>query len=55
MKFKSILFLVAVSASSLAFSQEQKKSGPPAGNAIVGDTYGSVIATKESKAISVEN
>jgi len=54
MTFKSILFLVAVSVSSLAFSQEQKKSGPPAGNAVVGDTYGSVIAAKESKAISVE-
>jgi len=54
MTFKSILFLIAVSVSSLAFSQEQKKSGPPAGNAVVGDTYGSVIAAKESKAISVE-
>lgn len=54
MKFKSILFLVAVSASTLAFSQEQKKSGPPAGNAIVGDTYGSVVTSTESKAITVE-
>lgn len=54
MKFKSILLLVAISASSLAFAQETKKAGPPAGNAIVGDVYGSVIASKESKAITVE-
>lgn len=54
MKFKSILFLIAVSASSFAFAQEKEKSGPPAGNAIVGDTYGSAVITKESKAISVE-
>ena len=54
MKFKSILFLVAVSASTLAFSQEQKKFGPPAGNAIVGDTYGSVLTSTESKAITVD-
>ena len=53
MKLKSILFLVAVSASSLVFAQEQKKSGPPAGNAIVGDIYGSALASKESKAMSV--
>lgn len=53
MKFKSILFLVAVTASSFAFAQEQKKSGPPAGNALVGDTYGSVISAKESKAMTV--
>ena len=55
MKFKSILLVAAVSASTLAFAQEQKKSGPPAGNAIVGDTYGSVVAESvESKAINVE-
>ncbi len=54
MKLKSILFLVAISASSLAFSQEQKKSGPPAGNAIIGDTYGSVVTSPESKAMTVD-
>jgi len=53
MKFKSILLLLAVSISSLAFAQEQKKSGPPAGNALVGDTYGSAVTT-ESKAITVD-
>lgn len=55
MKFKSILLIAAVSMSTLAFAQEQKKMGPPAGNAIVGDTYGSAVEAKtESKAISVE-
>lgn len=57
MKFKAILFAAAVSVSTLAFAQEtsQKKSGPPAGNAIVGDTYGSgVVSTSESKAITVD-
>ncbi|PKF75855.1 DUF4920 domain-containing protein [Chryseobacterium sp. PMSZPI] len=57
MKFKAILFATAVSVSTLAFAQEtsQKKFSPPAGNAIVGDTYGAgVSSTAESKAITVE-
>lgn len=55
MKFKAILFAVAVSASTLAFAQESKKAGPPAGNALVGDTYGGGVASNtESKAISVD-
>ncbi|MFY1046432.1 DUF4920 domain-containing protein [Chryseobacterium sp. GP-SGM7] len=55
MKFKSILLIAAVSMSTLAFAQEQKKMGPPEGNAIVGDTYGSTVEAKtESKAISVD-
>jgi hypothetical protein len=55
MKFKAILFAVAVSASSLAFAQETKKFGPPAGNALVGDVYGGGVASNvESKAISVD-
>lgn len=54
MKLKSILFLVAVSASTFTFAQEGQKFGPPAGNAIVGDTYGSAVVSTESKAISVE-
>lgn len=55
MKFKAILFVVAVSASSLVFAQESKKSGPPAGKALVGDTYGGAVASNvESKAISVD-
>ncbi|MDN5397478.1 MAG: DUF4920 domain-containing protein, partial [Chryseobacterium sp.] len=51
------LLATAVSVSTLAFAQEtsQKKFGPPAGNAIVGDTYGSgVVSTSESKAITVD-
>lgn len=55
MKFKAILFAVAVSASTLAFAQESKKAGPPAGKALVGDTYGGGVASNtESKAISVD-
>ncbi|MGE8552678.1 MAG: DUF4920 domain-containing protein [Chryseobacterium jejuense] len=57
MKFKAILFAAAVSVSTLAFAQEtsQKKFSPPAGNALVGDTYGAGVATSiESKAITVD-
>ncbi|SIQ32870.1 protein of unknown function [Chryseobacterium sp. RU37D] len=55
MKFKAILFAAAVSISTLAFAQESKKFGPPAGNALVGDSYGGgVTSIVESKAISVE-
>ncbi|NIF05020.1 DUF4920 domain-containing protein [Chryseobacterium sp. Tr-659] len=52
MKFKAILFAAAVSVSTLAYAQEM---GPPAGNALVGDTYGgSVSPSIESKAITVD-
>ncbi|SHE35389.1 DUF4920 domain-containing protein [Chryseobacterium takakiae] len=55
MKFKSLLFAVAVSVSTVAFAQESKKSGPPAGSAVVGDVYGGGVASNaESKAISVD-
>lgn len=55
MKFKSLLFAAAVSVSALAFAQESKKSGPPAGNAVVGDVYGGGVASNvESKAMSVD-
>ena len=55
MKFKSLLFAMAVSVSTFAFAQESKKSGPPAGNAVVGDVYGGGVASNaESKAISVD-
>lgn len=57
MKFKAILFAVTVSASTLTFAQEtsQKKFSPPAGNALVGDTYGAGVAsTSESSAITVK-
>ncbi|SDI91580.1 DUF4920 domain-containing protein [Chryseobacterium jejuense] len=57
MKFKAILFAAAVSVSTLAFAQEtsQKKFSPPAGNALLGDTYGAGVATSmESKAITVD-
>ena len=55
MKFKSLLFAVAVSVSTLAFAQESKKSGHTAGYAVVGDVYGGGVASNaESKAISVD-
>lgn len=55
MKIKSLILVLALSASTFAFAQETKKAGPPEGNAIVGDTYGSAVAAKsESKAINVD-
>ncbi len=52
MKFKTILCAAAVTASSLAFAQQ---SGPPPGNASLGDTYGSEVSSSvESKAITVD-
>ncbi|CAA7386895.1 DUF4920 domain-containing protein [Chryseobacterium fistulae] len=56
MKFRTILFAVSVSVSSLAFAQEtfNKKVSPPEGKALIGDTYGASIATSSlSDAISV--
>lgn len=55
MKFKALLLTAALSVSTLAFAQESRKSGPPAGNAIAGDIYGGGVASNaESKAITVE-
>lgn len=55
MKFKALLLAAALSTSALAFAQESKKFGPPAGNAVIGDTYGGGVASNaESKAVSVE-
>jgi len=52
MKFKALLLAATVSVSSLAFAQEV---GPPAGNALVGDTYGGEVSSSvESKAITVD-
>lgn len=46
---KKLVLLVAISFSALAFSQEKKKSGPPEGNALVGDTYGAQVSAKVEK------
>ena len=54
MKFKAFFFTAALATASLVSAQEGKKMGPPEGNALVGDTYGAVVTTPESKAISVE-
>lgn len=56
MNFKSILVVFAMTTATLAFAQEKetKKFSPPAGKAILGDNYGSAVASNvESKAISV--
>jgi hypothetical protein len=51
MKFKTILFAAAVTASSLAFAQQ---SGPQE-MLLVGDTYGNAVSSSvESKAITVD-
>ncbi len=51
---KKLAFIVSIAFSTLVFAQEtEKKMGPPAGNALVGDVYGSSISAKaEKKAIS---
>lgn len=55
MKIKSLIAVFAVSLSSVAFAQEAQKAGPPEGNAIVGDTYGTAVAARsESKAMNVD-
>ncbi|WP_313091602.1 DUF4920 domain-containing protein [Chryseobacterium flavum] len=56
MKFKAILLAAAVSVSALAFAQETSQTfGPPAGNALAGDTYGGGIdSSAESKAITAD-
>lgn len=46
---KKLVLLLAISFSALAFSQEKKKSGPPEGNALVGDTYGAQVSAKVEK------
>ena len=53
---KKLAFIFTVAFSTLVFAQEtEKKMGPPAGNALVGDVYGNTISAKaEKKAISQE-
>ena len=47
---KKIAFIVSIAFSTLIFAQEtEKKMGPPAGNALVGDVYGSSISAKAEK------
>lgn len=54
MKLKTILLLAGLGISTIAFSQEAKKAGPPAGKALVGDFYGKdVNANATKKAMSV--
>ena len=47
---KKLAFIVSIAFSTLIFAQEtEKKMGPPAGNALVGDVYGSSISAKAEK------
>ena len=51
---KKFALILSIAFSTLIFAQEtEKKMGPPPGNALVGDVYGSTISSKsEKKAIS---
>lgn len=54
---KKLFLTITIGLSALAFAQtmEKPKYSPPAGNAIVGETYGAGISAKaEKKAISPE-
>lgn len=54
---KKLFFAVALGTSALFFAQEAKTKtvGPPAGNAIVGDVYGSSVSENaEKSAISIK-
>ena len=52
---KKLVFLLTITASTLFFAQTDKKVGPPAGNAAIGDVYGSNISSKsETTAVSPE-
>ncbi len=47
---KRLVLILAVAFSTVAFAQEtQKKSGPPEGNALVGDVYGAQVSAKSEK------
>lgn len=47
---KKLVLLLTISFSTFAFAQETaKKMGPPAGNALVGDTYGAQVSAKAEK------
>ncbi|MNQ47461.1 hypothetical protein D3C85_613060 [compost metagenome] len=56
MKLVICSILLSICFSTLSFSQEAvEKKSPPAGNAIIGDYYGTDVSEiSESKAISVE-
>ncbi|MBU8881970.1 DUF4920 domain-containing protein [Kaistella sp. DKR-2] len=54
---KKLALLLTIAFSTVVFAQEtEKKSGPPAGNALVGDVYGAQVSAKAEKtAISAKN
>ena len=47
---KKLVLILSVVFSTLAFAQDQeKKMGPPEGNALVGDVYGAQVSAKAQK------
>lgn len=47
---KKLVLIFAVAFSTFAFAQDQeKKMGPPEGNALVGDVYGAQVSAKSEK------
>ena len=50
---KKLAFILTLAFSTAAFAQTEKKSGPPAGSALVGEIYGGTVsANAENSAIS---
>jgi hypothetical protein len=50
----TVLLFISVTAQSFSQETENAKKSPPAGNAVVGDFYGTdVTKASENKAISV--
>ena len=47
---KKIILLLTIVFSAASFAQEAEKKGPPAGNAAIGDVYGSKISVKAEEA-----
>lgn len=47
---KKFVLVLSLAFSTIAFAQEtEKKSGPPAGNALVGDIYGGTVSAQAEK------
>lgn len=47
---KKLFFISALVVAGIVTAQEsEKKSGPPAGNALVGESYGAAVAAKSEK------
>ena len=47
---KKFVLILTIAFSTTIFAQEAEKKGPPAGNAAIGDVYGSKISAKAEEA-----